>query len=651
VATIEYWIQLEHRFWDAASSGIDRMTGQTIQALTNKPPVPRPVSPTRTVQMNLPTAEEALILRRYTANWAAPADRKVNPWDLNEPNPTDTGTMGTIPGPVIECEVGDDVVVHFRNKDDRRLVPFDTSSPLRDIEERTHSLHPHGFVFAAQYDGAYPLTPPDLAQPVGGEAAAWNTVGVTGGFKQGDRVPPDGTFDYRWRTLRWPTTAGVWLYHDHSICDMDNVQLGAIGLIVIHNDQDPNEVIDPPLPGGSPIGSPIRWRCLPFPEPLPIDFGQITLLGRAQSTPSSHPGHQPAPDTGSHHPHSDVPGHEGEHHEGGCEHCPECATCEECEHCDHDEEAPSIQHAIPTGGVVLELDPERIAGLRDLVITRLCTPRFRDPPDAAQYLLLFHNLGRPGDVGMAVNGRKYLGNTPTVVAGENTKMRFGLVAMGNVDGFHTFHLHGHRWVIPGPDGSDRATIENSAQVTAVSQFEDTRTFGPANSFTFTIDPAISGTFMRAEPPFGEWHMHCHVLVHMMDGMMGSLLIVRPGQVAPPLASLPVGIPCPSPTHDGDGDHNGNGGGVIHDVAIQAFSYSPSSVPVQVGDTVRWTNTAGSHTVTSSPGAPSAFESNPAPGTFMNTGDIFTHTFTVAGSHGYFCRVHGTGMSGTVVVSP
>jgi len=53
----------------------------------------------------------ALLLRRYTKNWEKPDDRKVNPWDINEPDPTDTGTMGTVPGPVIECNVGDDLVV------------------------------------------------------------------------------------------------------------------------------------------------------------------------------------------------------------------------------------------------------------------------------------------------------------------------------------------------------------------------------------------------------------------------------------------------------------------------------------------------------------------------------------------------------------
>ena len=53
-------------------------------------------------------------MRRYTKDWKAPDDRKVNPWDLNEQDPTDGGTMGTIPGPTIECNVGDTVRMHSK---------------------------------------------------------------------------------------------------------------------------------------------------------------------------------------------------------------------------------------------------------------------------------------------------------------------------------------------------------------------------------------------------------------------------------------------------------------------------------------------------------------------------------------------------------
>src|SRR6266487_669429 len=191
MATIEYWIQIENHAWDVAptpgptNDGIDRMTGQTIKQVTgNNKVVKTLTSPvtnvTHTPTMFLPLGEDALILRRYTKNWAAPDDRKVNPWDLNESDPTDNGTMGTIPGPVIECKVGDRVIVYFRNKDFRAG---------KDVKARAHSLHPHGFVFDPRYDGAFPLSPPDTTQSVGAEFAEWAQVGVTGS-KKADRVPP-----------------------------------------------------------------------------------------------------------------------------------------------------------------------------------------------------------------------------------------------------------------------------------------------------------------------------------------------------------------------------------------------------------------------------------------------------------------------------
>lgn len=68
------------------------------------------------------------------------------------------------------------------------------------------------------------------------------------------------------------------------------------------------------------------------------------------------------------------------------------------------------------------------------IISTLCLPFYRQPPSKAQYLLLFHNLT---DGGSCINGRRYLGNTPTLIAGAgqdpalNTKMRFGLVADNN----------------------------------------------------------------------------------------------------------------------------------------------------------------------------------------------------------------------------
>jgi len=430
------WIQLENNPWDLAPNNKDRMTGQDMEQITHKPPekVTLTIPETgeqikRTMYCPLRNKnneiQDALILRRYTVNWVKPDDQKINPWDLNEQDPTDNGTMGTIPGPVIECDVGDKVIVHFRNNDNRK----DVNNLMR-----LHSLHTHGFLFNVTHDGAYPLSPPDPNQPVGDESDLWKDINIppASDFKRGDRVPPGGTFTYTWNTFGYPTTAGVWLYHDHSIDDMNNVQLGAIGMVVIHNPKDTeNDVFNPDLPGGSYNASLIEM-------------------------------------------------HESQ-------------------------------------------------GF------------FIDPPKEARYLVLFHEVNG----NMCMNGRWKLGNAPTLVAGVNTKMRFGIVAMGDMA--HTFHIHGHRWVIHGPDGTSVADIEGNIQNRSVSQFEDTRIMGAANSFNFTIrEGSFMGSVFPVDPTqapgLGEWHMHCHIPGHMMNGMMGSLLIVKKGTSMEGL--LQSGVPLP-----------------------------------------------------------------------------------------------------------
>ena len=225
-------------------------------------------------------------------------------------------------------------------------------------------------------------------------------------------------------------------------------------------------------------------------------------------------------------------------------------------------------------------------------------------------------------------------------------MRFGVVGMGTSGmGFHTFHIHGHRWTIPGPDGNIPGVIQGSAQVKAVSQFEDTRTFGPANSFVFTIDGA-AGSFMRAggfspTDSKGEWHMHCHVLNHMMSGMMGSLLIVEGGDLA---IKLPVGEECLPDTVGGGG---GGGSSVAHTVSIvNSLSFpAASNLPVHMGETVRFINNSNDihsvlwDTAGSPPGSP-----------IINIGGAFWDVvMTSMGNFNYHCGVHGPSMAGFIAV--
>lgn len=522
------WIQLETNYWDLAPNNIDRMTSKKMEDFSGMPPQKlelfSPVTKfSRTVEMYKPMTDEggkvtkAFILRRYTENWEKPDDRKVNPWDLNEQDPTDNGTMGTIPGPVIECDVGDRVFVHFRNKDERPDVPF---------EKRSHSLHTHGFLFNAASDGAYPLSPADPTQPVGDESNLWEIVKPFSKFKRGDRVPPNGSFTYTWNTLDWPTTAGVWLYHDHSIFDHKNVIHGAIGIVVIHNPNNAeNDVFNPDLPGGSHIGSPV------------------------------------------------------------------------------DKNGDAI-----------------------------------DPPTNAQYLLLFHELH--GD--MCMNGRWKLGNAPTLVAGVNTKMAFGVVTMG--DHAHTFHIHAHRWVINGPDGIHPEDIERSIQNRAVSQFEDTRIMSAANSFGFTVKQgSFMGSVFPSDPTsgLGEWHMHCHILSHMMNGMMGSLLIVNKGDKI-----------------DGEGSTLQFGFYDTHEmvpkntVLVDAMAFNPRVLEVPSGTKVTFHFKEAQHSVKTDNNS-LTINNGENPLVTIPVGE--KRVVTITGEPGevieYYCGFHGTIMKGTIRIVP
>src|SRR5204862_5777481 len=90
---------------------------------------------------------------------------------------------------------------------------------------------------------------------------------------------------------------------------------------------------------------------------------------------------------------------------------------------------PEMARTIQRGNVLLELD-EKL-----LLIRRFCISRYRTPATKALYLQLFHGLS---DAGMCINGRKYVGNRPTMIAGTSTRRRFVVVGRGCV--VHKLHI-------------------------------------------------------------------------------------------------------------------------------------------------------------------------------------------------------------------
>src|SRR5262249_39580865 len=107
------------------------------------------------------------------------------------------------------------------------------------------------------------------------------------------------------------------------------------------------------------------------------------------------------------------------------------------------------------------------------------------------------------------------------------------------------------------------------------------------------------SFFRAEPSvepaIGEWHMHCHVLEHMMMGMMGSLLVVTGGTFAGPLPAADLVCPDDVPSMPG---MNGGGGGGPMAAEVDAiadggnttgFAFSPQNQTVAKGGTITFKN--------------------------------------------------------------
>jgi plastocyanin len=87
------------------------------------------------------------------------------------------------------------------------------------------------------------------------------------------------------------------------------------------------------------------------------------------------------------------------------------------------------------------------------------------------------------------------------------------------------------------------------------------------------------------------------------------------------------------------------------ILIDNPGFQPSQIQAQVGDIVTWINDdLQPHTVTSgSNGVPdNKFNSSPNFIPLMTPGGTFSHTFTEAGEHPYFCLLHPN-MVGTVNV--
>ena len=197
--TRTYYIAADQVEWDYAPSGINQITGEPFDEGAN---VFVANGPDRIGQVYLKsqyreyTDASFTMLKPISAKWQHKG----------------------ILGPVLQAEVGDTIVVVFKNN---------TQFPA--------SMHPHGVFYLKNSEGA-----------------AYSD-GTNGNDKNDDAVPPGGTVTYTWQV---PERAGpgpmdpssvLWMYHGH-VDEPADTNAGLIGPIIITKkgmaraDGSPNDV-------------------------------------------------------------------------------------------------------------------------------------------------------------------------------------------------------------------------------------------------------------------------------------------------------------------------------------------------------------------------------------------------------------------------
>ncbi len=87
---------------------------------------------------------------------------------------------------------------------------------------------------------------------------------------------------------------------------------------------------------------------------------------------------------------------------------------------------------------------------------------------------------------------------------------------------------------------------------------------------------------------------------------------------------------------------------VHNVSVGSNFFMPSSLSINQGDTVIWTNTGGFHNVN---GTTTTFSNNPASfGNSVGSGWTYQFVFNTSGSYNYQCDPHSGSMQGTVTVA-
>lgn len=130
----------------------------------------------------------------------------------------------------------------------------------------------------------------------------------------------------------------------------------------------------------------------------------------------------------------------------------------------------------------------------------------RDPRPPAREITLRLN-GNMERYIWTINGKKHGESAPLTFAhGERIRLRLINESMMA----HPFHLHGMF-----------VQLENGQKPAAMP-----------NKHTVIVPPGQTVSVLLTADETGEWPYHCHLLYHMVSGMMTSVVVLPPGEAAP-----------------------------------------------------------------------------------------------------------------------
>ena len=322
-----------------------------------------------------------------------------------------------------------------------------------------HSFHVHGVKYGIDSDGAWPFG-----------------IARTDGSRS-DEILPNGRWTYVYDVT--DETIGAWPFHDHVHDVGVNIGRGLFGGLIVRDPGKPCPRHEVPV-----FVHQLQGVGLQF------DFKSTTISPGQTWPPPPQPG-------------LTVPTEEGicRYH---CQiHGPMMSAAIQVQAGAPANRAVTIQNnqftpqnaTVAPGGTVAWTNNEPQANHDHLVIS--------DGGGAATFCL---------------NGRAFVGNTPTVEVDSGDALRWYLFNLDVGGVWHNFHPHSARWRLPAPPGG-------AADVHALSPVESFVTDTeappalrlPCELEELQCDPPDDACRLRVK---GDFLFHCHIEEHMMAGLAG-----------------------------------------------------------------------------------------------------------------------------------